>query len=257
MATEKKVINLVTDAAKEFMPSLSIDCVIFGFHEGVLKVLLLKFKNSGPWALPGGFIHRKEDVDAAATRVLKERTGLREIFLQQFRVFGLPDRSDGEVHRKRLKKEGITLPGDHFLMQRFLTVGYYALVEYSFVSSRPDEFSETCEWFDVEELPGLMMDHRAILDAALNVLRQHLNYMPIGSNLLPDRFTMPELQKLYESIIGKKLDRRNFQRRMLSFGILKRLKEKRTGLPYRAPYEYSFDKRKYDKALVEGLFGGW
>lgn len=101
------------------------------------------------------------------------------------------------------------------------------------------------------------MDHRQILDKALETLRQQLNYQPIGYNLLPDKFTMPELQTLYETILGKKLDRRNFQRRMNSYGILRRLKETRKGGAHKAPYLYSFNLRKYQQALLEGLQGGW
>ncbi|MEG9512147.1 hypothetical protein LZ318_00120, partial [Saccharopolyspora indica] len=104
---------------------------------------------------------------------------------------------------------------------------------------------------------NLFMDHKEILDRALETLRQQLNYQPIGYNLLPDKFTMPELQTLYETILGKKLDRRNFQRRMNNYGILRRLKETRKGCAHKAPYLYSFDLRKYQKALQEGLQGGW
>ncbi|RYY61410.1 MAG: NUDIX hydrolase [Chitinophagaceae bacterium] len=257
MRDDHSIREFLLEGDRMYMPSLSVDCVIFGFHEGQLKVLLLKGKTMKDWSLPGGFIGKKEGVDDAAARVLKQRTGLDQIFLHQFRLFGEPDRSDAGVHRNRAKKNQITLKQDHWLLQRFLTVGYYALVEYSFVDARTDDLSDACEWHDVEALPPLMMDHEHIFRSALELLRQHLNYMPVGYNLLPDRFTMPELQKLYESILGKKLDRRNFQRRMISFGILKRLKEKRKGLPYRAPYEYSFDKKKYERALIDGLFGGW
>jgi 8-oxo-dGTP diphosphatase len=245
------------EAGKIYLPSLSLDCVIFGFHENQLKILLLKMKNAGLWALPGGFILKNEDVDAAAERVLKERTGLEEIFLQQFNVFGEPKRSDPNFHRKYLKAEGIAIEDSHWLLQRFVTVGYYALVEYSFVTPRPDSFSEACTWRDIDKLPELMMDHRQILEKALEVLRQHLNYHPVGYNLLPEKFTMPGLQALYETILDKKLDRRNFQRKILSFGILRRLKEKKKGVAHKAPYLYSFDLRKYNRALKEGFYGGW
>jgi hypothetical protein len=109
----------------------------------------------------------------------------------------------------------------------------------------------------VNALPELMMDHRQILEKALQTLRQHLNAHPIGSNLLPVKFTMPQLQKLYETILNKKLDRRNFQRKILSYGILKRLKEVKKGVAHKAPYLYSFDVRTYEKALNDGLQGGW
>jgi ADP-ribose pyrophosphatase YjhB (NUDIX family) len=214
-------------------------------------------KNATQWSLPGGFIFKNEDVDEAAKRVLKERTGLSQIFLHQFNIFGRPKRSDPNFHRQMLKKGGIELKDDHWLLRRFVTIGYYALVEYSFVNPMPDSFSEFCTWRDVKDLPELMMDHRQIFDKALQTLRQNLSAHPIGYNLLPIKFTMPELQKLYETILNKKLDRRNFQRKILSYGILKRLKEVKKGVAHKAPYLYSFDVRSYEKALNEGLQGGW
>ena len=253
----KTIKDLIIRGGEAYLPSLSLDCVIFGFHENHLKVLLLKLKNARQWSLPGGFVFKNEDVDEAAKRVLKERTGLSEIFLQQFNVFGHPGRSDPNFHREVLRKDGIELKDDHWLLRRFVTIGYYALVEYSFVNPKADTFSEFCTWRDVNDLPELMMDHRPILDRALETLRLHLNYQPIGYNLLPAKFTMPQLQKLYETILGQRLDRRNFQRKILSYGIVKRLKEVQKGVAHKAPYLYSFNLAKYKKALKEGLQDGW
>lgn len=248
---------IVSGGDEAYLPSVSLDCVIFGFHENQLKVLVLKIKNLNIWALPGGFIFKDEDVDEAAKRVLKERTGLTEIFLQQFNVFGKPQRSDAAFHKKNLKKDRFKIGKDHWLFQRFVTIGYYALVEYSYVNPQPDAFSDECTWKDIDDLPELMMDHQEIFAKALSTLRSHLNYHPIGYNLLPEKFTMPQLQKLYETILDKKLDRRNFQRKILSYGILKRLKEVKHGVPHKAPYLYRFNLRNYHKALEEGLQGGW
>ncbi len=253
----KSLRNLIFSGESAYLSSLSIDCVIFGFHDNQLKVLLLKVKNAKEWSLPGGFILPDEDVDEAAKRVLSERTGLSKIFLQQFRVFGRPDRTDPGFHRQFLKKEGLILKDDHWLLKRFVTIGYYALVEYSFVNPAPDSFSEWCGWKDVNNIPDLMMDHREILESALHTLQLHLNYHPIGYNLLPEKFTMPQLQKLYETILSKKLDRRNFQRKIISYKILKRLKEVKTGGAHKAPYLYRFDLKNYRKALKNGLHGGW
>jgi 8-oxo-dGTP diphosphatase len=257
MTTKKTLENFVIEGSEIYLPALSLDCVILGFHENQLKVLLLKMKNAKQWALPGGFILKNEEIDKAAKRVLKERTGLSEIFLQQFKVFGKPKRSDANFHRQFFQKNEIEIKNDHWLFQRFVTVGYYALVEYSYVNPRIDNFSDQCTWRDINDLPELMMDHKQILDKALETLRSHLSYHPIGYNLLSEKFTMPQLQKLYETILGKKLDRRNFQRKILSYGILKRLKEVKQGVAHKAPYLYSFDLRKYQQALKDGLQGGW
>ena len=232
-----------------YLRHISVDCVIFGFHENELKVLLLKWKK-GPWCLPGGFVRREESLQDSATRTLQERTGLKNIFLQQFHAFGDPQREKKKSEINHDQKGG-------WLQERFVTIGYYALVEFSYVKPLPDALSETCEWCDLNEIPTLIMDHRQILEKALEALRLHINYHPVGYNLLPNRFTMPQLQKLYETILGKKLDRRNFQRKMLAYQILKRLKERKHGVAYKSPYLYSFDLQKYHTALKEGLKGGW
>ncbi len=257
MAHKRAVQDIIQDGGKYFMPSLSLDCVIFGFHENELKVLLLKMKSADKWALPGGFIYKDEDIEQAATRVLKERTGIDDIFLQQFHVFGHPKRADKKFHLDMLRKDGIQVKPDNWILQRFLTVGYYALVDFAHVTPVPDISSVACAWWDLHDIHELFMDHKHILDKALETLRLQLNHQPIGYNLLPKKFTMPELQKLYETILDKKLDRRNFQRRMMGYGILKRLAETRKGGAHKAPYLYSFVLRKYRRALAEGLQGGW
>ncbi len=257
MLEEKDIKQMVLHGASLFLEHISVDCVIFGFHENELKVLLLKPKHMGQWALPGGFILKEEHVDRAAHRILRERTGLDDIFLQQFYLFGDPERSNHKFTTTPIDDMGFTIPKDGWLSKRFVTVGYYALVEYSRVNPQPDIMSESCAWFDLRQVPELIMDHSHILARALDTLRLQLNYQPIGYNLLPDKFTMPEFQKLYETILDRKLDRRNFQRRILGYGILRRLKERRKGGAHKAPYLYSFDLRKYHRALKNGLQGGW
>jgi 8-oxo-dGTP diphosphatase len=253
----KELIRLIKKGGSVFVPGLSIDCVIFGFHSNQLKVLLLKFTPKEQWGLPGGFIYQKENVEDAANRILKERTGLDQIFLRQFKIFGDPARSDNSLFMKVMEREKMPIKANNWLLQRFLTIGYYALVEFSHVNPTPDSMSIACEWCDIHQIPSLILDHGSILVKALDTLRIQLNNQPIGYNLLPLKFTMPELQKLYETILDKKLDRRNFQRRMLGYDILRRLQERREGGAHKAPYLYSFDLRKYHKALEEGLQGGW
>jgi 8-oxo-dGTP diphosphatase len=230
-----------------FLPHLSIDCVIFGFHNDELKVLLLKWKDDDYWCLPGGFIKKEESVDNAATRILKDRTGLNDIFLRQFYTFGDPTRDRNKELVKIQAKKG------DWLNERFVTIGYYALVEFSQVNPQPDWLSEYCKWYDIPKVPKLIYDHNAIVNRALEVLRLSLNDYPVGYNLLPEKFTMPELQRLYETILDKSLDRRNFQKKMLSVGILERLKERKTGGAHKAPYLYRFDKKKYERALKQGI----
>jgi 8-oxo-dGTP diphosphatase len=257
MKEEPRIDFLLAKASDLFVPALSVDCVIFGFHDNQLKVLLLKIKQSDVWALPGGFVYKAEHVERAVVRVLKERTGLNNIFLRQFHLFGDPKRSNLKQTAKRLQKLGVKTTQNSFLMQRFVTVGFYALVDFFSVDPMPDSLSEACAWWDLHSLPPLILDHLFIVKKGLETMRNQLNHQPIGFNLLPPKFTMPELQKLYETILDKALDRRNFQRRMLGYGILRRLKEQRKGGAHKAPYLYSFNLRTYHKALREGLQGGW
>ncbi len=232
-----------------YLRHLSVDSVIFGFHENELKVLLIRWKD-GPWCLPGGFVKKEESLNTSASRILEERTGLNDIFLQQFHVFG-------DANREKNKKDFNSKLKDSWIMDRFVTVGYYALVEYSKVKPKPDWLSDECRWWDIHSIPSLVYDHNEILEKALEILRLSLNDHPIGYNLLPEKFTMPELQRLYETILDKEIDRRNFQKKLLSLDILVRLEERKTGGAHKAPYLYRFDKRKYDRALKEGLTGGF
>ncbi|HPH23324.1 MAG TPA: NUDIX domain-containing protein [Chitinophagaceae bacterium] len=240
-----------------FLPSVSVDCVIFGFHEGELKVLLIKHRYRDMWSLPGGFVSKDEPCDAAAYRVLKDRTGLNDVFLQQFHVFGDTERYSKEFHLEDLLNDGLTVDDQHWLIQRFVTVGYYALVDFLEVQQNTESLTENYAWWELSNLPEFILDHKKILDKALAALRIQLRYQPIGYNLLPVKFTMPELQKLYETILGIKLDRRNFQRKILGYNILDKLDETKKGVPHKSPNYYQFNLLKYRKALEEGLSNGW
>ncbi len=202
-------MNLSTE---NYLKSVSLDCVIFGFHDNQLKVLLLKMKFSHEWALPGGFLCLDESVENAAKRVLKERTGLGNIFLKQFMVFSNISRSKMNPAVQDLVISGAN-PDLEWFAQRFISIGFYALVDFTKAAATPDTFSESAEWKNLTEIENLILDHNLILQEALSNLRLQLNYQPIGFNLLPDKFTMPELRKLYETILDKTLDRRNFQQK--------------------------------------------
>ena len=240
-----------------YHPGLSLDCVIFGFHENQLKVLLLKMKKMKYWAVAGGFIKREEDVDTAAVRVLKERTSLDHIYLRQFHLFGNLERNDSDYVDGLVDDQVIGKDLEPWFRHRFVTVGYYSLVEFSKVKPSPDSNSERCEWFSLDEIPELILDHKTIITEALTALRSQLRFEPIGKNLLPKKFTMTELRTLYETILGQELDRRNFQRKMLGFGILDKLDEIRTGGAHKAPFLYSFNEEKYTQSLQRGFNTIW
>ena len=245
----KRLIEEKSGQAWEiYMPHLSLDCVVFGFHDATLKVLVTKLKENNLWGLPGGYVLKTENINDAANRILYQRTGAENIYLQQFRVFGDLNRSEGFFEE---------FDDAIWNKQRFISIGYYALVDYSQVNLVIDNLSDACEWKAIDEVHELMMDHKNIFDKALLTLRKQLNYKPIGLNLLPEKFTMPEFQKLYEIILGKKLNRGNFFRKMLRYDILLKLEESRKGGAHKAPDLYKFDIEKYQIALKSGLKEGW
>ncbi|MDL2141491.1 MULTISPECIES: NUDIX domain-containing protein [Flavobacterium] len=249
----KKII----ENSENYQPGLSIDCVIFGFHDNQLKVLLIKTPFDEKWSLPGGFIPIEEDIDTAAVTVLKERTGMQGIFLRQFATFGRVKRNDLHFGNAVLDHYNISKEDGKWLTQRFITIGYYALIDFLKAVPQKENSQEIIEWIDHKEVPELILDHREILDKALNTLRIELNLMPVGYNLLPEKFTIPQLQKLYETILDRKLDRRNFLRKITNIGILNKLDEKKSNVAHKAPNLYTFDTDKYKEVLKNGLNQGW
>ncbi|MFV5703781.1 NUDIX hydrolase [Flavobacterium sp. XS2P12] len=251
------MLKNILDNRDEYQPGLSIDCVIFGFHENQLKVLLVKTKHPDKWALPGGFVPINEDIDQAAVSVLHARTGLKGIFLRQFYTFGAVKRNENHFSNRVLNFGGILSEEGKWYFSRFVTVGYYALVDLMQTIPQPEGKNEIVEWIDHNVVPDLILDHKEILDKALETLRMELNLMPVGYNLLPEKFTIPELQKLYETILGRKLDRRNFLRKITAIGILTKLDEKKSNVAHKAPNLYSFDRDKYNEVVRNGLHQGW
>lgn len=233
--------KIIIDEGK-FIPHLSVDCVIFGFHGEQLKVLLPKVKNLDLWSLPGGYVMKDEDIEAAAQRILEERTGVTDIYLEQFYIFGKANRSTGETLKQVLLANNFAIDEKSWVFKRFVSVGYYALVDFSKVNTKIGIYDEACEWHDIHQLPNLAFDHAEITLKALETLRFMLDDKLIGLNLLPDTFTMKELQMLYETILDKPLRRDNFQRKILSMGILERVEKKFTGAAHKAPYLYKFIK---------------
>lgn len=236
------------DAQPALIPQLTLDCVILGFHDGQLKVLLLRWKGTQEWSLPGGPIQQNEAIDDAAYRVLRERTCLEQIFLKQFHTFGKLPRYDLEVIKEKLKH----IIDPDLWYERAVSIGYYALVDYSRVSPTPDQYTDECQWWDIDAIPNLLFDHNHIIELALKALRVELSLQPLGLKLLPEKFTMPELQRMYEIILGKTLDPRNFYKKIKGLGILTRLNERKKGGAHKAPYLYCFDKAAYEKRLKEG-----
>lgn len=225
-----------------YLPHLAFDSVIFGFSGEELKILLLEYHNTGWFALPGGFVGKEEDLDTAVRRGLKERTGLDEIHLEQFHTFGSMQRSRPDVMRTILEANDYVPEDMPWALERFVSVGYYSLIDYRLVTPRPDELADSLEWYPITELPSLQFDHEEMVQKALIRLRQNLDTVLVGVNMLPDRFTIKELQKVHEAILGARLNRSSFQRRMLASGRLVRHEKQYTGGSHKAPYLYSFVK---------------
>lgn len=237
-------LQIIVDSLSQSISQLSVDCVIFGFHDNELKVLLSKFPDLNLWALQGGYIRQFEDIDIAARRVLEERTGVKDIFLKQFHVFGQANRPTFEFLKQAFKDAPINIEAISFLKQRFVSIGYYSLVDFQKVVPTAGLFFEQTEWLDIRNLPPLAFDHAEIIQKALETLRLSLDYSLVVFNLMPEIFTMNELQKLYETILNETLSRNNFQRKILDMDILERLEKKFAGGAHKAPYLYRFKVQK-------------
>ena len=237
----------------EYIPHLAYDSVIFGFNGEELKILILEYHNTGLFALPGGFVRRNENLDDAVKRGLNERTGLDKIYLEQFHTFGDISRPDPDIMRTILEANGQKVEEGNWLLDRFISVAYYALINYNNVEPKPDELSDSINWYAIDKLPPLMMDHGKIVEKALETLRNNLEKKLVGMNLLPSKFTMKELQLVYEAVLGEKLRRTTFQRKILGLDILKRHEKLFTGGAHKAPYLYSFkNKESIEQQYVHG-----
>lgn len=237
-------------SVNDYIAHLSIDCVIFGYEAKELKVLIAKFKfGRGSWSLPGGYIRKTESIDKAASRILTERTGLEDIYLEQFRVFGDENRILNSPYREIIREEHRKFDDQRFdadvldwMTSRFVCIGYYALVDINKVNPQNGEFDEYLEWRSVKDIPDMVHDHGEILTVALDTLRQNLDQKLIGFNLLPDTFTMREVQELYEAVYNRPFAINNFQKKILDLNVLERLEKKFTGAANKAPFLYRFKK---------------
>ena len=216
-------------------PALTSDCVVFGLDQDDLKILLIQralppFENE--WALPGGFIHIGEDIDDCARRELVEETGLRDVYLEQLATIGTPNRD----------------PREHVV-----TVAYFALV--NLIEHPPTAATDArnAAWFSFDDLPPLAFDHETILKLARERLRGKVRYQPIGFELLPKKFTLTQLQHLYELILEQPLDKRNFRKKVIKLGILAETNEVEKDVSRRAARLYRFDRTRYRKLQKQGI----
>jgi 8-oxo-dGTP diphosphatase len=216
-------------------PALTVDCVVFGMDDGGLQVLLVERGLEpflGRWALPGGFVHLEESLEEAARRELEEETGLQRVYLEQLYTFGEVDRDP---------------------RGRVVSVAYYALVKLGDHRVKAATDAREAAWFPVWDTPSLAFDHERVLQVALTRLKGKVRYQPIGFELVPAKFTLTQLQRLYETILERALDKRNFRKRMLSMGLLVELDEVEKDVAHRAARLYRFDRKKYQQLEKEGF----
>ena len=213
---------------------VSVDCIIFGFEGKHLKGLFIKrgFEpQKDKWSLMGGFVDKEESVDDAAARILDQLTGLTDIYMEQLHCFGAVNRDPGG---------------------RVISIAYFALIK---IDDYSEELMKThnARWFELSKVPGLIFDHKQMVKLARERLQQKVANHPIGFALLPDKFTLPQLQNLYEAVYETPLDKRNFTRKVLSLGILNKLKEKEKESSKKGAFYYTFDKAKYKRLEHEGV----
>ena len=235
---------------QDYIQQLSIDCVIFGYQEKQLKVLIPKLDFRGDfWALPSGFVLQQEGIDEAARRILEDRTGIKDVYLEQFRVFGDVPRTSLhflermiELNPDKLGNRENSRKEFEWITRRFVSIGFYALVDIRKVMPRKTEIDESIDWYNVSDLPAMIIDHNEIIQLALEKLRVNIDQQLIAFNLLPETFTMKEVQELYEAVFDKEFARNNFQKKILDLNVLERLEKKFTGAANKAPYLYRFHK---------------
>lgn len=216
-------------------PALTADCVVFGLDDEDLKVLLIQRGHEpflGKWAFPGGFVDVGETVEDTARRELEEETGLKNVFLEQLFTFSDPDRD----------------PREHVV-----TVAYFALVNLHEHNIRASTDASNAAWFEIDDVPELAFDHDLIFETAYERLKGKIRYQPIGFELLPNKFALRHLQSMYEKILGRKLDKRNFRKKVLKMGVIEELDEIETDVAHRAARLYRFDKKKYDRMVTKGF----
>jgi len=215
-------------------PALAVDCVVFGLDEGALQVLLIQrdaHPFAGRWALPGGFVHMDESLEQAARRELAEETGVRPAYLEQLYTFG-------ELARDP--------------RGRVVSVAYWALVKLSDHRTKAATDARDAAWFPAHGTPRLAFDHDRILDQARSRLQAKVRYQPIGFELLPPKFKLSQLQQLYEAVLEKPLDKRNFRKKILGMGVLEELDEVERDVAHRAARLYRFDRKRYQELVRRG-----
>jgi len=243
--------NMSSKNNLELNPRISVDCVIFGFDLNQLKVLVIERSISDSdkqiLTLPGDLIYEAENLDIAADRVLFELTGLQTIFLEQVGAFGDTDRLNKEADKKWLRAVREEPEA------RVITIAYFSLVNIHEYAPQASSFAKSAAWIPLNEIDELAFDHFDILQTALKKLKNKIRIQPVGFNLLPEKFTLSQLQKLYEAILGRELDKRNFRRKMLKLQLVEMLEERQEKVPHKPSQYFKFNEANYNKLIENGF----
>jgi 8-oxo-dGTP diphosphatase len=252
----EQIKKYIKSLAKDAIPQLSVNCVIFGFNEKTLKVIVNKIKidDSTVTVLPGGYVMQDEDLILAVERIVRESTGLEKILFKQFAVFGDASRSFGDVFTKAKSSIGKDKALLEWMSKRFISICYLALVDFNKITLTRSQFLETAQWLPVEKAKTLSLDHADIVRSARESLLKELPYAPIASNLLPAKFTLPQLHALVEAILGREIDRPNFRRKILKSEMIIKVGVDNSG--QRRPADlYSFKHGKNTSLIDEYKLG--
>lgn len=228
-----------------YISQLSIDCVVFGYENAELKVLIPKLDMSEDfWALPSGFVKQNENIDDAAFRIISSRLGESSFYFEQFRIFGNADRNNKFFISKALEsgqgRERFKSVDYEWITQRFVSIGYFVLIDMARVKPQSNHFDESVSWYRLDDIPQMIMDHNDMVKMGLKALRLNFDEHHLAFHLMPEEFTMKELQTLYEVVFDKPFARNNFQKKILDMNAVERLQKKYTGAQNKAPYLYSY-----------------
>jgi 8-oxo-dGTP diphosphatase len=225
-----------TASLEEYMSfGLSVDCVVFGYYHGEVRVLLIERNEEpflGSWALVGDLVHPDSDLASSANIILESLTGLKGIFMEQFFTFDAIDRHP---------------------LGRVITVGFYSLVNFELYQPVASSWAKSTKWFNINELPDLAFDHREILEKGIETLKKNVRHRPVGFELLPNKFTLSDLQSFYESLLGQKFDKPNFRKKILKMDLVKPLNEYQENVSHRPAELYAFDEEQYELLQKEGF----
>ena len=232
--------EFIEEGEKKYLPNLSVDMVIIGYHEAKLKCLLLQIGDK--WLLPGGYVLRTESVEDATVRILRERTGLKHPHFKFLSVFGGEDRKFTEEWKQFFEENHLPFKENTWLNDRFVTLAHYSLVDFEKTKPIIGNLDDAFAWFSINELPKMWMDHKEIVLTAKKRLKEDIQHEQLTYNLLPKEFTMPQLHGLHQTILEENLDRSRFQKKMIASGAFERLPKLKKETPGRNPYQYRVKK---------------